>query len=160
LVRNYERMLIGDTSGARDWARRAIELGARHDPAVAAIGRVAEARSIILSGEVEPGLALLDEAGVAATSAELDPLSTGIVYGELVCALHGVAQFDLAEEWTRLMERWCTTTPIGSVPGRCRVHRGEILRLRGDLAAAEKEVLCACDELRPYLRREMGWPLA
>ena len=48
---------------------------------------------------------------------------------------------------------------IGSVHGRCRVHRAEILRLRGATAEAEQEALAACAELRPYLRREFGWPL-
>ena len=159
VVRNYERMLAGDARGAREWARRAIEVGARCDPAAAAIGRVAEARSLILAGEVRDGLALLDEAGVATVSGELDPLSTGVVYCELVCALQGLAQYDLAEEWTKAMERWCAANAIGSIHGRCRVHRAEILRLRGFLVDAEKEVLLACEELRPYVRRELGWPL-
>ena len=160
VVRNYERMLTGDVRGAREWARRAIEIGARCDPAAAAVGRVAEARSLILDGEVRQGLALLEEAGVATTSGELDPLSTGVVYCELVCALQGLAQYDLAEEWTEAMERWRQTSAIGSLHGRCRVHRAEILRLRGSCDEAEKEALAACEELRPYLRRELGWPLS
>ena len=57
------------------------------------------------------------------------------------------------------MERWCDGQGIGSIHGRCRVHRAEILRLRGESAAAERVVLEACAELRPYLRREFGWPL-
>jgi tetratricopeptide (TPR) repeat protein len=82
------------------------------------------------------------------------------VYCELVCALQGLAQYDVAEEWTEAMERWCQTNAIGSLHGRCRVHRAEILRLRGACDEAEREALVACDELRPYLRREMGWPLS
>ncbi len=160
VVRNYERMLAGDVRGAREWARQAIDIGASCDPAAAAIGRVAEARSLILDGEVQHGLALLDEAGVATVSGELDPLSTGVVYCELVCALQGLAQYDLAEEWTEAMERWRQANAIGSLHGRCRVHRAEILRLRGSCDEAEKEALLACEELRPYLRRELGWPLS
>jgi tetratricopeptide (TPR) repeat protein len=160
VVRTYERMLTGDVRGARPWARRAIEIGASCDPAAAAIGRVAEARCLILDGEVTQGLALLDEAGLATASGELDPLSTGVVYCELVCALQGLAQYDLAEEWTEAMERWRQTDAIGSLHGRCRVHRAEILRLRGWCDEAEEEALLACEELRPYLRRELGWPLS
>lgn len=159
VVRNYERMLSGDVDGARAWARRAIDIGGSTDPAAAAIGRIAQARGLILAGEVTQGLADLDEAGVAATSGELDPLSTGVVYCELVCALQGLAQFDRAEEWTNAMERWCAKNAVGSLHGRCRVHRGEILRLRGSFDAAEAELRLACDELRPYVRRELGWPL-
>ena len=159
VVRAYERMLTGDMPGARQWARRAIEVGSTCDPAACAIGRVAEARLLILDGDVQQGLALLDEAGVATVSGDLDPLSTGVVYCELVCALQGLAQYDVAEEWTEAMERWCETNAIGSLHGRCRVHRAEILRLRGSCNEAESQALMACEELRPYLRRELGWPL-
>ena len=159
VVRTYERILTGDTPGARQWARRAIEVGSKCDPAACAIGRVAEARLLILDGDVQEGLALLDEAGVATVSGELDPFSTGVVYCELVCALQGLAQYDVAEEWTEAMERWCETNAIGSLHGRCRVHRAEILRLRGSCNEAESQALMACEELRPYLRRELGWPL-
>jgi len=160
VVRTYERMLTGDLDRALEWARRAVELGAKYDPAALAIGRVAEARLLILGGEVKKGLALLDEAGVAAVSGDLDPLSRGIVYCELVCALQGLAQYDVAEQWTEAMERWTETNAVGSIHGRCRIHRAEILRLRGSCEEAEKEALAACDELRPYLRRELGWPLS
>lgn len=159
VVRSYERMLGGDFSGTRRWARRAIAIGSTCDQAAAALGRVAEARSLILEGEVRHGLGLLDEAALATVSGELDPLSTGVVYCELVCALQALAQYDLAEEWTQAMERWCSRNGIGSLHGRCRVHRAEILRLRGAYHHAEEEALRACEELRPYLRRELGWPL-
>ena len=159
VVRAYERMLTGDPAGARRWARQAIEAGSRCDPAASAIGRVAEARLLILDGDVQQGLTLLDQAGVATVSGDLDLLSTGIVYCELVCALQGLAQYDVAEEWTEAMERWCETNAIGSIRGRCRVHRAEILRLRGLCHEAERQALMACEELRPHLRRELGWPL-
>ncbi|MFJ3908244.1 transcriptional regulator [Streptomyces vinaceus] len=158
-VRTYERFLSGDLDAARDWAERAIGAGSHTDPAAAALGRVAQARLVILDGDVERGLELLDDAGTAAMSGDLDALSTGVVYCELVCALQGLAQYDLAEQWTEAMERWARTNAIGSLHGRCRVHRAEILRLRGQCAGAEQQVLLACDELRPYLRRELGWPL-
>jgi hypothetical protein len=159
VVRTYERMLTGDLPGARRWARQAIEVGSKTDPAACAIGRVAQARLLILDGDVQQGLALLDQAGVATVSGDLDPLSTGVVYCELVCALQGLALYDLAEEWTEAMERWCEANAIGSLHGRCRVHRAEILRLRGSCNEAERQALLACEELRPHLRRELGWPL-
>jgi tetratricopeptide (TPR) repeat protein len=159
VVRNYERLLSGDFPEARKWARRAIETGTNCAPAAAAIGRVAEARSLILEGDVSQGLGLLNEAAMVAVSGELDPVSTGMVYCEVVCALQALAQYDLAEEWTEAMERWRPGQPVGSIHGRCRVHRAELLRLRGSCMEAEQEALSACEELRPYLRRELGWPL-
>jgi tetratricopeptide (TPR) repeat protein len=159
VARNYERLLSGDFQSARRWARHAIEVGTRCDPAAAAVGRMAEARSLILAGDVSQGLELLNEAAVATVSGELDPLHTGLVYCELVCGLQALTQYDLAEEWTAAMEQWCHGRAVGSIHGRCRVHRAEILRLRGSFLEAEQEALLACEELRPYLRREFGWPL-
>jgi tetratricopeptide (TPR) repeat protein len=159
VVRGYERLLSGDVGAASEWARQAVDIGTRFDPAAAAIGQVAEARCLILGGKVREGLKALDEAGVAMLTGEIDPLSTGVVYCEVVCALQALAQYDLAEQWTRAMERWARVSAIGSLHGRCRVHRAEILRLRGSCAEAEEEAFGACEELRPYLRRELGWPL-
>jgi hypothetical protein len=159
VVRTYERMLTGDLPGARQWVGQAIDVGSKYDSAAAAIGRVAQARLLILDGDVQQGLALLDQAGVATVSGDLDPLSTGFVYCELVCTLQGLAQYDLAEEWTEAMERWCEANAIGSLHGRCRIHRAEILRLRGQCNEAESQALRACEELRPLLRRELGWAL-
>jgi tetratricopeptide (TPR) repeat protein len=159
LIHSYERLFSGDVDAAIPWARRAIEVGSRREPAVAALGRVAEARSVIAQGDVVRGVALLNEAAVAAVSGEIDPLSTGIVYCEVVCAFQAIAQYDLAEQWTDAMERWCRGRAVGSIHGRCRLHRAEILRLRGSCEEAEQEALRACEELRPYLRRELGWPL-
>lgn len=159
VVRSYERLLSGDFVSARRWARQAIDVGTGRDAAAAALGRLAEARSLILQGEVTEGLERLNEAAVATVSGEVDPLSTGVVYCELVCTFQALGQYDLAEQWTEAMERWHQGQPVGSLHGRCRVHRAEILRLRGCCAEAEREALVACEELRPYLRRELGWPL-
>jgi tetratricopeptide (TPR) repeat protein len=159
VVRSYERLLSGDFGKARHWASRAIEVGTGRDPAAVAMGRLAEARSLILEGDVARGLDLLNEAAVATMSGELDPLITGVVYCEVVCAMQALAQYDLADQWTQAMEQWRQGLPIGSIHGRCRVHRAEILRLRGSCIEAETEALKACEELRPYLRREFGWPL-
>ena len=159
VIRGYERLMMGDLPAAREWAGRAIAVGSKCNPAAAALGRVAEAHAVILAGDVGRGLDLVDEAAVVTITGELDAISTGMVYCELVCMLQGLAQYDLAEEWTEAMERWRRGSGVGSVHGRCRVHRAEILRLRGASAEAEQEALAACAELRPYLRREFGWPL-
>ena len=159
LIKSYDHLMRGDLDGTHRWATRAIAAGSICNPAAAAMGRVAEARAVILAGDVGHGLELVDEAGVATISGELDATSTGMLYCELVCMLQGLGQHDLAEEWTEAMERWSRGNAISSAHGRCRVHRAEILRLRGATAEAEQEVLAACVELRPYLRREFGWPL-
>ena len=114
VVRTYERILTGDAPGARQWARRAIDVGSVWDPAACAIGRVAEARLLILDGDVQQGLALLDEAGVATVSGELDPLSTGVVFCELVCALQGLAQYEWPRSGPRRWSVGARPTPSGA----------------------------------------------
>lgn len=160
MAKTYERLLSGDMAMARRWAEVAVDVGSRHGaPAPVAIGRVALARLQIFDGHVEEGLRLLDEAAVAIVSGELDPLTIGMVYCELICAMQGLAQYDRAREWTDAMEQWRHGQAFGGINGRCRVHRAELLRLRGSCAEAEEEALHACEELRPWMRREFGWPL-
>ncbi|HWO74228.1 MAG TPA: transcriptional regulator [Dehalococcoidia bacterium] len=159
IVRTYERFLSGDVEGAHDAALSAIELGSAFQPVAVAVGNVAAARCLILRGEVEEGLSRLEEAGALLLTGDLPALPAGMVYCELVCGLQGLAQYDLAEQWTEAMERWHPGKPVGSVHGRCRVHRAELLRLRGDYERAEAEAEAACNELRPFVLREMALPL-
>lgn len=160
LVRTYERFLSGDLDGARTQAASAVELGERLGvlPAVV-IGRVAGARIRIFDGDLDGGLDDLDEIAVLLMSGDVDPLTTGMMYCELICAAQGLALYDRAVEWTELMTRWGPGHAVGGIGGRCRVHRAEMLRMSGPCDRAEEEALTACAELRPWMRREFGWPL-
>ena len=76
VVRAYERMLTGDRTTAQQWARQATDVGSRWDAAAAAIGRVAEARLLILDGDVRRGRlcgrpARCDHRGVGARPRDL-----------------------------------------------------------------------------------------
>jgi hypothetical protein len=76
-----------------------------------------------------------------------------------VCAAQNVGAHERAVEWTEMMARWSADHGFGSIRGRCRVHQAELLRLTGPADRAEDTALAACLELRPWLRREFGWPL-
>ncbi len=160
VVRGYERFMSGDMDSARTFSAMAIELGGRLgvEPAVV-IGRVCAARVHVFDGHVEAGLDLLDEIAVDLMSGAADPLTTGMMYCELICAAQGMALHDRASQWTEVMEQWRHGAAIGAISGRCRVHRAEILRISGPCDVAEAEALGACEELRPWMRREFGWPL-
>jgi tetratricopeptide (TPR) repeat protein len=160
VVHAYERFMSGDMEAARGHAARGIELGRRFgvDPAVV-IGRVCTARIRIFDGAVDEGLGLLDEIAVDLMAGIVDPLTTGMMYCELICAAQGMALHDRASQWTDVMEQWRHGAAIGGISGRCRVHRAEILRVSGPCDVAEAEALSACEELRPWMRREFGWPL-
>jgi tetratricopeptide (TPR) repeat protein len=160
MVRTYERFMCGDMDAARLQSALAIELGGRLGVAPAVVvGRVAAARIRIFDGHVDEGLERLDEIGVLLMSGEVDPLTTGMMYCELICAAQGLARHDRASEWTEVMEHWRHGAAVGGINGRCRVHRAELLRISGPCDVAEAEALRACEELRPWMRREFGWPL-
>lgn len=161
MTRTYERFMCGDMAAARTQSSLAIELGERLDvrPAVV-IGSVCAARVTIYEGDLDAGLAQLDEVGAWLMSGTADPLTTGMMYCELICAAQGLAMHQRAHEWTAVMDAWRHGAAVGGISGRCRVHRAEMLRMTGPGDAAEQEALEACDELRPWMRREFGWPLA
>jgi len=160
-VRAYERFMCGDLAAARHHADLAIRLGPElGNPAAEVIGRTAAARITILEGRVDKGLEQLDEVGALLMSGDVDPLTTGMMLCELVCAAQGLALHDVAAQWTAAMDRWRPEAAFGGLHGRCRVHRAEILRVTGPCDIAEDEALGACDDLRPWMRREFGWPLA
>ncbi len=161
MTRTYERFMCGDMETAQVQAERAIELGQRLGvtPAVV-IGGVASARVRILNGDLEDGLEQLDGIATLLMAGGADPLTTGMMYCELICAAQGLALYDRAREWTEVMEHWRHGAAFGGINGRCRVHRAEMMRVSGPCAEAEAEALLACEELRPWMRREFGWPLA
>lgn len=160
MVRTYERLWCGDMVGAGANACRAVELGQQHGVAPAVlIGNVATARLHIFEGDTEKGIEMLDDVAVSLSSGEVDAMTSGMAYCELICAAQGLALYDRAGEWTQAMDRWRQTYAFGGFGGRCRVHRAEMLRLSGPCDRAEQEALEACEELRPWMRREFGWPL-
>ena len=160
-VRTYERFMCGDMASARRHADLAVALGQRlGNQAAEVIGRTAGARITILEGRVEEGLEQLNEVGVLLMSGGIDPLTAGMMLCEVVCAAQSLALYQMASEWTDAMERWGLGAAFGGLHGRCRVHRAEILRVSGPCTAAEDMALRACDDLRPWMRREFGWPLA
>ena len=103
-VRTYERFMCGDLDAASREAGRAIDLGRTSGNAAASvIGRTATARISILYGQVAEGIAELDDVGVLLMGGAVDPLTTGMMLCEIVCAAQGLSLHEMAVEWTRAM---------------------------------------------------------
>lgn len=159
-VLTYERFLSGDVDAAARHARVAVALGTELGLSLpVAFGRLAQARLTILRGEVTQGLALLDEVGSTLMSGEVDDLASGMLMCEVICAAQGLGDHERARDWTMVMDEWRGQRGFGTIHGRCRLHKAELLRQSGPGSAAEAEALAACAELRPWMRREYGWPL-
>jgi DNA-binding CsgD family transcriptional regulator len=69
---------------------------------------------------------------VAATTGELSPIVTGIVYCGVILACEEVYELRRAREWTAVLTRWCEQQPdLLAFTGRCLVHRAQLLQLQG-----------------------------
>ncbi|CAN5768346.1 hypothetical protein BH20ACT23_BH20ACT23_28710 [soil metagenome] len=141
----------GDLELALSHADRTLDIGTRYgDRDLQGYGLLLRGRILVLQGHVEQGLALLDEATVAAVSGEIGPLATGIIYCMAITTTAALADYTRASEWTEASKRWCERQSISGFPGVCRVHRAEIMRLRGSWAEAEREARRALIELEKF----------
>jgi DNA-binding CsgD family transcriptional regulator len=145
------RLMGEDLTAATGEARRMQDLGRRYgDDTLVALGVFFEGRALVKQTRVKEGLALLDEAMLAALSDDLKPMWTGAIYCGLLDACHELADVRRAQQWTEATRRWCSPLPVASLyPGICRVHWAEILDLHGAWEQAEAEALEACRDMEP-----------
>jgi class 3 adenylate cyclase len=157
LVRGMTAFTGGDLDTAAAAGRRALDIGTTFAvPDLQAMGLHLEGRALVAKGQVEEGMALLDEATAAAVSGELSPQVTGRVYCSTVSACWGLADYRRAGEWADAAERWCRRRSINGFPGVCRLHRAQIQKLRGMWREAEAEALLACKELPSWFPLDLG----
>jgi class 3 adenylate cyclase len=151
LTRAVNAMIAGDLAAAMADFDRAYELAHRlGDRDVQTMALTGKGRALVSKGQVEQGLSLLDEA--TAVCGELRPYSTGLVYCMTIGACQDVGDYRRAAEWTEVANRWCDRLDVSGFPGICRIHRAEIMRLRGDWSDAEAQAVTACEELHDFER--------
>jgi class 3 adenylate cyclase len=153
LVRGMTALDMGELATAGSEFSRAHELGGRFgDRDLEAMALVFKGTVLVSTGEVTEGLALLDEATASAVSGELQPLATGLVYCVTIHSCQALGDCGRAAEWTDEASRWCDRLDVTGFPGACRIHRAEIIRLRGEWPEAEEQAMQACEELHDYNR--------
>jgi class 3 adenylate cyclase len=141
----------GDYGKALEHGERALEIATRFgDRDLQAIALHDQGRALAATGRVEEGMALMDEANVAAVSGELAPYETGVVYCNTISACKELADYRRAGDWTEAAKRWCERQAITGFPGMCRVYRASVLLMRGAWPEAEREARRACDELEAF----------
>ncbi|HET8651435.1 MAG TPA: hypothetical protein VFM13_02580, partial [Gaiellaceae bacterium] len=141
----------GNPTKAAEEFDRAFELARRFgDRDTQGLALAAKGRALIKAGDIEEGLSLVDEA--AASCSDLRPFAAGLVYCMTISSCHDLGDYRRAAEWTEAANRWCDRLDVTGFPGACRIHRAEMMRLRGDLAAAEKQAVAACEELHDFER--------
>lgn len=105
------------------------------------------ARLHIAEGRPEEGLTLFDEAMLIAVEGRCNPFVTGKVYCSFISACEELGDLPRAAEWIEVGCTWAAQHPVSAFPGLCRVHRAEVLQMRGEWARAEAEARRACAEL-------------
>jgi len=142
---------LHDFDAALALAQQTSDIGTRYgDRDLIALGLHDKGRILVAKGQVAEGMALMDEATVAAVAGELGLLTTGVIYCNMISACEELADYRRAGAWIEAAKRWCERQAIAGFPGICRVHQAEILLLRGAWAEAEQEARRACQELHDF----------
>src|SRR5919204_63253 len=140
--RAYESLSsVDQLEGAAALAAEAAAIGERFgDLDLFALATNEQGEILIRQGGLRDGVRLLDEAMVAVTAGELSPIVAGIVYCGVIVACQMAHELRRAQEWTVALSDWCERQPdLVAFSGRCRVHRAEIMQLRGDWKPALAE---------------------
>lgn len=141
----------GDLESALACAKRTVEIGMKFgDRNLQAMGLHDQGRVLVAMGRVGEGMALIDEATVAAVSGELEPDATAVIYCNTIGTCRDMVDYQRAGQWSDAAKRWCERQHIAGFPGMCRVYRAEIMRLRGAWRDAEQEARRACEELKDF----------
>jgi class 3 adenylate cyclase len=151
LRRGSMAMYAGEVTESLDLFREAADSGGRFgDRSLVAMAHHLEGQALLRLGNVDTGMALIDEATAEALGNELDANTSGLIFCWTIASYRDLADVQRAAQWTDAAGRWCSRESISGFPGICRIHRGEILRLRGAWAEAESEALAASVELLGY----------
>lgn len=141
----------GDLDAAVKCAEEAEALGARHgDKDLFALGHAFQGIGLVYTDDPDRGLPMVEEATEGAVAGDLGARATGMIYCMMIAVNAQVADWQAAGRWTEAATRWCDRQAINGFPGVCRVHRAEILRLRGFLSEAEEEARTATTELGSF----------
>ena len=144
-------LMAGQLTQGIELADRAIELAQKHhDPDANYMAMSFKGMALVFTGDLEAGLALIDEAAAAASSGQLDLRTASDIYCNTIAACRNVGDLKRARQWADEGERWMRRQAVGGYPGICRVHRAELKRLHGRWSEAEQEARQACVELERF----------
>jgi len=148
-----EAILAGSLQEAIDLSARVREIGVDlGDMDLEMLGLHDSGRFLVASGEVDRGMAMMEEAMVGAIAGELTPKVTGRIFCNMIETCSSMADYGRAIEWSDQTMRWCEGLGnAAGYPGVCRVRRSEFMRLRGAWHDAEAEAARAVDDLAHYL---------
>ena len=132
-------------SVARSIAGMAERFG---DETLGALARVGEGVARIKLGDVAIGMGVLDEAMLPVVAGRVRPAYAGNVYCQLMSVCHELSDLRRAEQWTDATAQWCAGFSSAVMfMGVCRVHRAQLMQVRGEWERAEAEIGLVCEQL-------------
>lgn len=140
----------GDPTAARDLAVQATAVADRFDDAdLRALATLGHGQALIAMGDIDAGVARLDEVMVSVTAGEPGPIATGIAYCAVILACMQLFDVQRASEWTDALAAWCDDQPdLVPYRGQCLVHRSQVQQAIGDWPDAIMSAEAACQRLR------------
>ena len=137
-----------DFGRALELSRRVLDIARAHgDGSLEALALQDQGRTLVATGEIEQGMALMDEAMLAAIAGDVTPMVVGRSFCNMLAVCDQTGDIRRAGQWSEEADRWCSDNDHGPYPGVCRVFKAELLWQKGEWVRAEAEVMRASDEL-------------
>jgi ATP/maltotriose-dependent transcriptional regulator MalT len=155
-VHEAEKHLLhsGDLATARSLGEEAARLGRRFgETDLEVLGLAMAGFALVAAGELDEGVAQLDEAAAAALAGELS--QRWAIYWCVCLIIHAcelVRDHDRAIQWCRRLEEWSERSGLEAFSRSCRAYHAGVLIWRGAWAEAEAELTASAErltELRP-----------
>lgn len=122
---------------------------AADDVDLVTIAATMRGRALLMSGDRERALPLLDQAMITLITGAASPRTTAVTYCAAIGTCHQAHELQRAREWSVALDEWLTTMDEleGAYFGNCRIYCAMLRRLGGDWSGALAELEDACREL-------------
>jgi LuxR family transcriptional regulator, maltose regulon positive regulatory protein len=146
-----------DPEKAIEHARQAVRIGRELGVVdLEVVGMAMEGLAMVSVGNIEPGMRLLDEAGTAASTGEVQELySITWTFCYLIYACERIRDVERVEQWCEKMKELSLRINFRLTLGICRAHYAGALILQGKWPEAETELQESLTDLEnnrsPYI---------
>jgi len=108
----HKEFRAGNNEAAAALAVQSLAIGERcGNLDLIAFARCYLGRALVRQGQIEEGIASLDEAMLPVVDGKLSPVVTGLIYCNLIDACRQIYAFDRSREWTTALSNWCGSQP-------------------------------------------------
>lgn len=137
----------GNPLFALDRANEAYEFGRSHGSLeVETLGLMYRGFFKLSMGDTDAGLADQDHAAALALSRGTDPITSGVLYCNILWACRTFGDWSRANQWTLGYQHLCLESGM-EFSGSCQLHRAEVLSVRGSLPDAREHIGGALSKL-------------